>query len=172
MNNTKTKQKGFTLIELLVVIAIIGILSSIVLVSLGTARQKARDARRQSDIRQIALAMELCYDTLDCASTPADSATALDYPNIPLTAVNAVTVIAPYLASVPLDPTNVSPQQYNWFTNAAAITSPSALAANQWYCMYTASEATAGTYYVASNFGTFNKTAIPALALGVLTNCN
>ncbi|KKW21376.1 MAG: hypothetical protein UY64_C0022G0001 [Parcubacteria group bacterium GW2011_GWA1_51_12] len=50
---------GFTLIELIVVIAIIGLLSSIVLTSLTRARQKARDARRVADIRQIRNALEL-----------------------------------------------------------------------------------------------------------------
>lgn len=58
----KKNQKGFTLIELLVVIAIIGILSTIVLVSLNTARQKARDVRRVSDMRQVALGLEMYYD--------------------------------------------------------------------------------------------------------------
>ena len=55
--------KGFTLIELLVVIAIIGLLSSIVLVSLQEVRAKAKDARRLSDIKQISLALQLYYDT-------------------------------------------------------------------------------------------------------------
>jgi len=50
---------GFTLIELLVVIAIIGLLSSLAVVSLNSARQKARDARRVSDVRQLATLLEL-----------------------------------------------------------------------------------------------------------------
>jgi len=59
--STKHK-KGFTLIELLVVIAIIGLLSSIVLVSLNSARAKARDTRRKADFHQIQLALAFYYD--------------------------------------------------------------------------------------------------------------
>lgn len=55
-------KRGFTLIELLVVIAIIGILSSVVLASLNSARESSRDARRLSDVRQYQLALELYFD--------------------------------------------------------------------------------------------------------------
>jgi len=54
--------RGFTLIELLVVIAIIGILSSIVLASLNTARIKGRDAARISNVKSLETAMELYYN--------------------------------------------------------------------------------------------------------------
>lgn len=54
--------RGFTLIELLVVIAIIGLLSSVTLASLESAREKGRDAKRASDVRHIQQALSLFYD--------------------------------------------------------------------------------------------------------------
>ncbi len=56
------KKSGFTLIELLVVISIIGLLSSIVLTSVNSARVKARDVRRLADVRQIVTTLQFYYD--------------------------------------------------------------------------------------------------------------
>jgi prepilin-type N-terminal cleavage/methylation domain-containing protein len=57
----RSQSKGFTLIELLVVIAIIGLLSTLAVVALNSARQRSRDAKRVSDIRQIQTALELAF---------------------------------------------------------------------------------------------------------------
>ncbi|KKU52195.1 MAG: hypothetical protein A3H69_03100 [Candidatus Sungbacteria bacterium RIFCSPLOWO2_02_FULL_47_9] len=91
----KESKKGFTLIELLVVIAIIGILASIVLASLNTARRKSRDARRIADIKQIQLALELYFDA------------AGEYPNV-------IGDLAPtYIPSVPTDPVTSTSYPYD-----------------------------------------------------------
>lgn len=89
------RNKGFTLIELLVVIAIIGILSSVVLASLNTARAKGRDARRVSDIKQIQLALEL-YADQNLGKYP---------PTICTASVSCTAAIAPtYISTLPKDP--------------------------------------------------------------------
>src|ERR1700693_3255132 len=88
------KKRGFTLIELLVVIAIIGILSAIVLASLNSSRQKGRDARRISNIKQIQRAFELYYD--------ANSV----YPKT----ITAADLVTPgYISVIPIDPSSNLP---------------------------------------------------------------
>ena len=57
----KKYTRGFTLIELLVVIAIIGILASVVLVSLSSARAKGADAKIQEELAQIRSGAEIYY---------------------------------------------------------------------------------------------------------------
>ncbi len=98
---------GFTLIELLVVIAIIGLLSSVVLASLNTARAKARDAKRASDLTQVVNAFEL-YATDHAGTYPAPTAgdgCGGKRPNQCLGDTAIVNALVPaYLPSMPHDP--------------------------------------------------------------------
>lgn len=59
---TATKNKGFSLIELLVVMFIIGILTSVLLPNLMSARQRAKDAQKISDVNAIKDALRLYYN--------------------------------------------------------------------------------------------------------------
>lgn len=59
MKNIIKKVKGFTLIELLIVIAIIGVLSALLMANFIGIRQRARDAQRKADLRQVQSALEL-----------------------------------------------------------------------------------------------------------------
>jgi prepilin-type N-terminal cleavage/methylation domain-containing protein len=100
MLKIKKKKQAFTLIELLVVIAIIGILATIVLVVLSNSRAKARDARRNTDMHQYAVAMEMYYD----AQKPI-----VTYPSLGANAVPIPvdsTALAPFMNVVVLDPIN------------------------------------------------------------------
>jgi len=88
----KTGKRGFTLIELLVVIAIIGILASVVLASLNSARGAARDAKRIAELRQLVGALEL-YANANNNQYPCRRTSAACITTTP-TASNAIEVIA------------------------------------------------------------------------------
>lgn len=96
----KHSSAGFTLIELLVVIAIIGILSSVVMASMGSMREQARDTRRNADVTQIINALELYHadhDHYPCSASMQESKDSGFLEKL---------VDGRYISSVPTDPTD------------------------------------------------------------------
>lgn len=114
-NKNIISTEGFTLIELLVVIAIIGVLASVVIASLNSARIKARDARRMSDVRQLVLALNFAADTAGglypssggtwrCLGQPEGANNCWISSYTGLTSLN--NALLPYLPIIPDDPRN------------------------------------------------------------------
>lgn len=102
MNKKYKLQKGFTLVELLVVIAIIGILATLLLLQLGVARQRARDAKRIVDISQVRTAAELYFDD------------AGQYPQVATWNALGALVVPKYMTQLPIDPLNNGNYAYNY----------------------------------------------------------
>jgi len=98
------RKEGFTLVELLVVIAIIGILATLLILQLGVARQRARDAQRITHINQIRTALEFYFDS------------AGSYPN-PTTG-GSLADVAQYLQGnkLPVDPTTGVDYNYEFIS--------------------------------------------------------
>ncbi|HVY72505.1 MAG TPA: type II secretion system protein [Candidatus Paceibacterota bacterium] len=107
--------RAFTLIELLVVIAIIGVLASVVLVSLNSARSKARDARRLSDMHSLVTALEL-YASDHNGSYPNTGAGSWAYSGSGSTWIPGLSPT--YIPTVPQDPINAaSPEEWYYYTS-------------------------------------------------------
>ncbi len=88
------RNKGFTLIELLVVISIIGILATLLIANIGGVRERARDAKRKSDLNQIQKALEMYKNS---QTTP-------EYPETGDVETLAADLESDYMQEVPHDP--------------------------------------------------------------------
>jgi type II secretion system protein G len=125
LSSDKNTEKGFTLIELLVVVAIIGILSSVVLASLNSARAKARDAYRKSAMKQVQIALELYYsDNNAYPSTSGNWWGVCTYGGSRTTSgANAyIPGLTPkYISVLPLDPTGHTDEWSGFLYNSDGI---------------------------------------------------
>lgn len=116
-------KKGFTLIELLVVIAIIGLLSTLAVVALGSARQKARDSKRLSDLKQVQTALELYYT--DNNAYPTATAVTLgsgSYACLGTGGWGVSGCSSAYMGLVPADPQTSKSYSYTGTTSTYTIT--------------------------------------------------
>jgi prepilin-type N-terminal cleavage/methylation domain-containing protein len=115
------KTEGFTLIELLVVIAIIGVLASVIVASINTARKKGRDARRIRDIQEMRNAIELYISanghapdlgTPECSDPNYSDNTSLcianETPGYTTQWSALESELSPYISRLPKDPCGLS----------------------------------------------------------------
>ncbi|HOY56113.1 MAG TPA: prepilin-type N-terminal cleavage/methylation domain-containing protein [bacterium] len=125
-NNKKISQ-GFTLVELLVVVSIMGLLATLAIAALQSARQKGRDARRQGDMKQIKTAIELYFDANgfypQCAGN--NICTSTGYQGN----IQALAISPTYMVTIPTDPRNSSTVYGYYYARGYKKTGPSTLLA-------------------------------------------
>lgn len=106
MKALNNRALGFTLIELLVVISIVGLLSSVILASLSTARGKARDSQKISLALEIRKANELKYsDTQSYGPT-------VGFMSNPANLAAFTTAMTGYLPSINLPSADLAKMMY------------------------------------------------------------
>ncbi|KPJ71320.1 hypothetical protein AMJ50_02395 [Parcubacteria bacterium DG_74_3] len=124
MNKNCSQKKAFTLVEMLIIIAIIGILSSIILVSISGAREKGRDAKRKAEIAQFGRFLTLsCYLPKDGEG---------EYDLVPLTEEikNENPQYSQYFSNIPKDPKTGTESESKYIYTVNADGSKCALYAN------------------------------------------
>jgi len=106
---------GFTLIEILVVIAIIGLLASVALVGMNSARIKARNSQRKGNIAQIRQALDMYYHDTNNGLYPHNGT--VGNPNTETTDLQGLAsfLVPKYMSEIPKDPkNNLKDFEYVW----------------------------------------------------------
>jgi prepilin-type N-terminal cleavage/methylation domain-containing protein len=149
------KNKAFTLIELLVVIAIVGILSGFIFVSMTSAINSAKDAKRKADLSSIEKAL-LVYGANHSGTYPYS---ALDTYPCNLTGstnlcanTNLSTALSPYLGTLPTDPNGTS-YTYTGVADASSF-------------ILTGTLSNGNSYYYSSPNLTWTETSSPFIGWG------
>lgn len=109
---------GFTLIELLVVIAIISGLSALLIPNFMGARERARDAQRKSDLKQLQKALEMYRQDQTPPAYPTATSGRFGSPVTCNTPLSSGTTI--YINKIPCDP--LGPTPYYYYVNNTNLT--------------------------------------------------
>ncbi len=151
----KKFSRGFTLIELLVVIAIIGILSSVVLASLNTARGKGSDAAIKSNIDSMRAQAELVYDGVGSYDTVCNGTQDANVAK----ALAAIVSVGAFAGTETIS-LSYSTLQTNILVSCHATSAGWAISAPL--------KSTANTYWCADSTGTSKQTTTPLAASSVV----